>query len=97
MHHIAVCRHVSEFASEQRILSAQSALYVEAMHEPDQNAGAPYVAYHILACFNPSDLRLDKGCKTLLSHGLHVVMLFVQIITQVCAPAEVPFTPVPRP
>ena len=44
MHRIAVCRHVSGFAFEQRILSPQSALHVEAVHEPDQNADAPYAA-----------------------------------------------------
>ena len=50
MHHVAACRHVSDFASEQRILSGQSALFVEAVHEADQDADAPYAAYTILAC-----------------------------------------------
>ena len=83
MHHVAVCRHASDFPSEQRILSGQSALYVEAVHEPDQYADAPYAAYQILACF-----------KDVV---MHVVMLSVQSITQGCTSADVPFAPVPRP
>ncbi|DBA84846.1 TPA: hypothetical protein ACH3X1_005872 [Trebouxia sp. C0004] len=55
----AVCLHLAKFASAQCIMSGhissllrcQNALYVEAAHEPDQNADTPRAAYQKLNCF----------------------------------------------